>query len=76
MLKNSDEKEFSMARSRPNEATFALVERGISMSDEQGRDLAAAFLTEHGVQFGVVVRVLSDPLRRRQQPADRAGALG
>lgn len=66
MLKNSDAKEFSMAPPRPNEATSALVEKGISMSDEQGRDLAAAFLTEHGVPFGIVVRVLSEPLRRRQ----------
>jgi hypothetical protein len=66
MLKNSNDKKFSMIRTRPNVASSALVDRGIGISDEQGRTLAAAFLTERGVPFSVVVRVLAEPQRRRQ----------
>lgn len=66
MLKNLNEKELSIAQSRSNESTAALVERGISLIDELGPNLVAAYLTERGVSFGVVVRVLAEPQRRRQ----------
>lgn len=69
MLKNLDETELSIAQSRSNESTAALVERGISLIDELGPNLVAAFLTERGVLFGVVVRVLAEPQRRRQSLA-------
>ena len=66
MLAISNEKKFFVPTSRPSEATSALVELGIRMGDEQGRNIAAAFLTENQVSFRVVVRVLADSKRRRQ----------
>lgn len=48
-----------------NEATTALIEQAIGWLDTLDRDLLATFLTRRGVNFAVVVRVLSGPDQRR-----------
>ena len=54
------------ASARRNQDTAQTVETGIELSERQGKKLAAQYLAQCGVPFRVVVRVLSEPLRRRQ----------
>ena len=53
------------AQSRPDLVTAQIVETGIAMQGTHGASHAAAYLTENGVNFSVIVRVLSEPQRRR-----------
>ncbi len=53
------------ATSRTDLAMAKFVEAGIARQETHGRADAAAYLTENGVNFNVVVRVLAEPDRRR-----------
>jgi hypothetical protein len=52
-------------KSRPDKGMAALVEDGIEMSATDGQDWAAEYLTERGVPYAVIVRVLRKPNQRR-----------
>lgn len=52
--------------SRQNVALSAIVETAVGMSLENGRKDAARFLHRHGASFKLIVRVLSEPNRRRR----------
>ena len=70
MLRMSDGKELGPACSRPDATTAALVEQGIGLMNGEGRTFAAAFLTDRGVSFSVVVRVFAEPQQRRVGPTE------
>lgn len=53
------------AISRPDLATFQMVEAGIALLGVYGREEAAKFLLDLGVNFAVIVRVLSESGPRR-----------
>ena len=53
------------AQSRPDLVTAHIVETGIALRLTHGAAYAAAYLSENGVNFSVIVRVLSEPGRRR-----------
>ena len=55
---------------RPNNDAAELVEAAIVLNEQQGRARAAAYLTENGVPFSVIVRVLAGASRRRQGKAE------
>ena len=58
--------EYAMqALSRSDLVTAQIVDDGIALQATHGASLAAAYLTENGVSFSVIVRVLSEPQRRR-----------
>ncbi len=46
--------------------TAHIVETGIELQRTHGVAYAAAYLSENGVNFGVIVRVLSEPSQRRK----------
>ncbi|MBA5690574.1 hypothetical protein [Rugamonas apoptosis] len=50
---------------RPNTTMRDMVEQGIAMLKTNGPREAAQFLTTRNVPSGVIVRVLSEPQRRR-----------
>lgn len=52
-------------RSRPDRIRATIVSAGIVMMSIEGRAAAAAFLERERVPFKVIVRVLSEPERRR-----------
>lgn len=56
-------------RTRPDRARATIVSAGIIMADVDGRPAAAKFLERERVPFSVIVRVLAEPGRRRQQAA-------
>lgn len=53
---------------RPNLTMHDVVELGIAMLKTAGAREAAQFLAARDVPFAVIVRVLSEPERRRQSP--------
>ncbi len=56
---------FSERRTRPDRARAQIVSAGIIMAKIDGRAAAAAFLERERVPFRVIIRVLSEPGRRR-----------
>ena len=59
--------EYAMpAQSRPDLVTEQIVDSGIALQGSHGASQAAAYLIENGVSFSVIVRVLSEPERRRR----------
>lgn len=55
----------SIDSSRRNQKTAELINQALDIRQSAGRETAAAFLHAHGVQFSVIVRVLSEPQARR-----------
>lgn len=51
---------------RADAATAAIVESAITLLGTHGREYAAQYLINQGVSLQIVMRVLSDPLQRRQ----------
>jgi len=56
---------FSSPSDRSDLATAKTVDRAIVIASEKGRAAAADYLARAGVNFAVIVRVLSEPSRRR-----------
>jgi hypothetical protein len=54
------------APSRPGQAIAKIVDAGVALQISHGSAYAAEYLTKNGVGFGVIVRVLSEPHRRRR----------
>jgi hypothetical protein len=50
---------------RPNVQLAAIVDIGLELVAVHRKDEAVEFLTVSGVSFATLVRVLSEPLRRR-----------
>jgi hypothetical protein len=50
---------------QPTNTITALIDQAIDWFCVRDRDLAATYLTRRGVHFAVVVRVLSEPDKRR-----------
>jgi len=50
---------------RPDRDRARLVEAALELQTEHSPQVAAAFLTDNGFGFATVVRVLSEPERRR-----------
>lgn len=66
-MPNSDPMPLVARRSsRPNLAMAEAVDAGIILNDQQGKRLAAAYMTELRIPFSVIVRVLAEPLRQRR----------
>ncbi len=55
-----------MQNPRPDSTTAQVVESGIALQETRGRVIAVAFLFERGVNSNVIVRVLTEPSRRRR----------
>ena len=51
--------------SRPDNTTSKLVEQGIVLLHSRDRSFASEFLLHRGVPVDVIVRVMSEPRRRR-----------
>lgn len=54
------------ASSRPGQTIAKIVDAGIALQISHGSPYAAEYLTKNGVGFAVIVRVLSEPHRRRR----------
>jgi hypothetical protein len=52
--------------SRPGLETAKIVNAGIALQQTHGSAYAAEYLKKNGVRFGVIVRALSEPHRRRR----------
>jgi hypothetical protein len=55
-----------LAPSRPGLTTAKIVDAGIALQLSHGSAYAAEYLMKNGVSFGVIVRALSEPHRRRR----------
>lgn len=65
---------FPPACDRANTRLSELVEMALKIALESGPHSAATLLTEGGADFALVVRVLSEPNRRRSPPLARSAA--
>lgn len=55
----------TMTTSRHNTELSAAVDQALIIAQQQGRDIAAAFLEARGAGFALICRVLAEPARRR-----------
>lgn len=68
-MENQPQRSTGAAATRPDAATAAIVESAIGLLGTHGREYAAQYLISRGVSLQIIMRVLSDPLQRRQAGA-------
>lgn len=67
MIERADETQ-GLGDARRDQTTAKLVEVAVAIAEAKGKPEAAAFLHQHGVNFSVTVRTLSETLSRRALP--------